>query len=141
MCVTEAKLTVYFDDPFWVGVFERRQGNRLEAARVVFGAEPKDYDVYGVVLAHYQDLRFGVCVTLDNPAREPAAASPKRRQRDAAQALAQTGVGTKAQQALKQQREVGKVARKAANRQEREAEQARKFALKQAKRRQKHLGH
>lgn len=39
------KLTVFFDDPFWVGVFERHDEGLLETSRVVFGAEPKDYEV------------------------------------------------------------------------------------------------
>ena len=36
------KLTVYFDDPFWAAICERQCAGRLEAAKVVFGAEPKD---------------------------------------------------------------------------------------------------
>ena len=31
------KLTVYFEDPFWVGVFERVEYNSLSVCRVVFG--------------------------------------------------------------------------------------------------------
>ena len=33
----KAKLTVLFDPPFWVGLFEREHGGRYEACRVVFG--------------------------------------------------------------------------------------------------------
>ena len=36
------KLTVYFDDPFWVGIFERSEGSKLSVAKVTFGAEPRD---------------------------------------------------------------------------------------------------
>ena len=39
------KLTVFFEDPFWVGVFERIENGRLSVAKVTFGAEPKDYEV------------------------------------------------------------------------------------------------
>ena len=35
------RLTVFFEDPFWVGVFERIENGRLSAAKVTFGAEPK----------------------------------------------------------------------------------------------------
>ncbi len=42
---TSVKLTVYFEDPFWVGVFEKIQGPRYQVARVVFGSEPKSYDI------------------------------------------------------------------------------------------------
>ena len=46
----ETKLTVYFDDPFWAGVFERFEDNKLSVCKVTFGAEPKDYDVWEFVL-------------------------------------------------------------------------------------------
>ena len=36
------KLTVYFDEPFWVGVFERIEDGNLSVAKVTFGAEPKE---------------------------------------------------------------------------------------------------
>ena len=36
---TEAKLTVYFDEPFWVGVFEELDGKKLSVCKVVFGAK------------------------------------------------------------------------------------------------------
>ena len=41
----QVRLTVYFEDPFWVGVFERIENGKLSAAKVTFGAEPKDYEV------------------------------------------------------------------------------------------------
>ena len=50
-------LTVYFDDPFWVGVFERMDGGKLSACKVTFGAEPKDYDM-GI---QYQYRRLQNC--------------------------------------------------------------------------------
>ena len=37
----EATLTVFFDDPFWVGVFERIEDGKLFVCKVTFGAEPK----------------------------------------------------------------------------------------------------
>ena len=36
MCSITARFTVYFEDPFWVGVIERVENGRLEAARIVF---------------------------------------------------------------------------------------------------------
>lgn len=38
--VTSCKLTVCFEDPFWVGIVETEDGGRYRAARHVFGAEP-----------------------------------------------------------------------------------------------------
>lgn len=36
----QIKLTVLFEDPFWIGVFERINYDKLEVARIVFGAIP-----------------------------------------------------------------------------------------------------
>ena len=53
MDTTAAKLTVFFEEPFWVGVYERTESGQVEACRVVFGAEPKDYEVYDFLLKHW----------------------------------------------------------------------------------------
>ena len=58
-------LTVYFDDPFWVGVFERMDGGKLSVCKVTFGAEPKDYEVWEFVLGHYHELKFSPAVEAD----------------------------------------------------------------------------
>ena len=39
------KLTAYFEETFWVGVFERIEDGKLSVTKVTFGAEPKDYEV------------------------------------------------------------------------------------------------
>ena len=38
---TNGKLTVYFEKPFWVGIFERTEDGKLSVAKVTFGVEPK----------------------------------------------------------------------------------------------------
>lgn len=35
------KLTVFFEEPFWVGVFERTENGKLSVCKVTFGAERK----------------------------------------------------------------------------------------------------
>ena len=49
------KLTVYFEEPFWVGVFERIEDGKLSVAKVTFGAEPKDYEVQELSLIHISE--------------------------------------------------------------------------------------
>ena len=39
------QLTVYFEDPFWVGVLERIEDGALSVCKVTFGAEPKDLSI------------------------------------------------------------------------------------------------
>ena len=131
-------LTVYFDDPFWVGVFERMEDGRLSVCKVTFGAEPKDYEVWAFVLEHYHELTFSPAVEAET---RRAADNPKRRQRNAGKQMARTGVGTKSQQALQMQLEQNKQERRAKSREEKLAEAERLFALKQQKKREKHKGH
>ena len=51
------KLTVFFEEPFWVGVFEQVSEGQLSVCKVTFGAEPKDYEVWGYVLKNYYKLK------------------------------------------------------------------------------------
>lgn len=41
MSTSIGKLTVFFEKPFWVGVFERIENGKLSVSKVTFGAEPK----------------------------------------------------------------------------------------------------
>lgn len=133
-----SKLTVFFEEPFWVGVYERVSGEQLEAARMVFGAEPKDYEVYAFFLKNYSRLRLSPPVARGRETEKPV--NPKRMQRAIQRQLSAPGAGTKAQQALKLQQEEGAVRRKIRSRELREAEEERKFELRQQKRKEKHKG-
>ena len=44
------KLTVFFAEPFWIGVFERISEGKLSVCKITIGAEPKDYEVYAFIL-------------------------------------------------------------------------------------------
>ena len=132
------KLTIYFEDPFWVGVFERIENRKLSVAKVTFGVEPKDYDVLEFINRNYYHLQFSPAVeTVVKDTRK----NPKRAQRDAKKQTLETGIGTKSQQALKLQQEQNKQERKVRSREQRDAESQRLFELKQMKKREKHKGH
>jgi len=132
------RLTVFFEAPFWVGIFERIEGDTLSVCKVTFGAEPKDYEVLAYVLKNYSRLRFSPSVAA---AIRPDAANPKRMQRQIRKQTAAGTVGTRSQQALQLQREENRLPRKTASRAQREAEKQRQFDLKQQKRKEKHRGH
>jgi len=134
----ESKLTIYFDDPFWVGVFEELDGDKLSVCRMVFGAEPTDAEIYDFILKHYYHLRFSAPVKTEI---RPKADNPKRRQRNARKQLEKSGIGTKSQQALQKQYEENKTERKRTTHEQREAEKQWQFELKQQKRKEKHRGH
>ena len=131
------KLTVFFQEPFWVGVFERTENGKLSVCKVTFGAEPKDYDVMDFVQKNYFSLQFSSAVKAD--ARKEHT-NPKRAQREARRQTAETGIGTRAQQALQLQREETKLERKIISRAQKEAEKQRRFERKQHKRKEKHRG-
>ena len=129
----KASLTVYFEDPFWVGVFERIEDGKLSVCKVTFGAEPKEYEVWDYVLHHFSPA-------IETETRQTAD-NPKRRLRNARKHLENTGIGTKSQQALQKQREEMKTERRQVSREEREAEAQRRFEMKQAKKKEKRRGH
>ena len=132
------KLTVYFEDPFWVGVFERIENGKLTVAKVTFGAEPKDYEVQEYVQKYYFSLKFSPAV--DTVAKD-IKRNPKRMQREAKKQMQEIGIGTKSQRALKLQQEQDKQERKVRSQEKKEAEKLRMFELKQQKKREKHKGH
>ena len=132
------KLTVYFENPFWVGVFERIENGKLSVCKVTFGSEPKDYEVWEYVLKYYYQLKFSPAVDV---VVKKEATNPKRVQREARKQVSTTGIGTKSQQALQMQREENKLERKSVSREQREAEKQRQFELKQLQKREKHKGH
>ena len=132
------KLTVYFEVPFWVGVFERVRDGKLSVAKVTFGTEPKDYEVQEYIQKCYFSLKFSPAV--DTVVKD-IKRNPKRMQREAKRQMQETGIGTKSQQALKLQQEQNKQEHKVRRREKKEVEELRMFKLKQQKKREKHKGH
>ena len=133
----KAGLTVFFEGPFWVSVFERVEGGKLSVCRVVFGSEPRDYEVWEFIFKNYYGLKFSPAAPV---VVKDGRVNPKRRQREAGRQTMQAGIGTKSQQALQLQREERKTERRQAGREQKEAEKQRMFELKQQKRKEKHRG-
>ena len=109
------KLTVFFEDPFWVGVFEQSLDGQMQVAKVTFGTEPSDQMVLQWILRQFHLLVFSPAVAIK--------ARPK------------------AMQAISKQHEARKNQQTALARQERQRKAAKKYALKQQKRKEKHRGH
>ena len=133
-----ARLTVWFADPFWVGVYEREAEGRLEVCRHTFGAEPKDGEVWQWLLSAWRGLDFSPAV--EAPRRPSGRENPKRVRRQARNRPEKTGVGTKAQQALQLQREARRAERAQRHRQRDAAEEERRFRLRQEKKKEKRRG-
>ena len=133
-----SKLTVYFDDPFWIGVFEKIENEKLFVSKVTFGAEPKDAEIQEFILKCYCRLPFSPAVTT---VVKDVKKNPKRMQREAQKQMFNIGIGTKSQEALKLQHEQNKQERKVRLKEQKHAEKQRLFELKQQKRAEKHKGH
>ena len=133
----QIKLKVYFEEPFWVGIFEKIENGKLSVSKVTFGAEPKDYEVYAFILKHFYDLQFSPAVaTVVKEAKK----NPKRMQRDIKKSLEKNVIGTKSQQALKLQHEQSKLERKVRTREQKREEAERRFEMKQRQKKEKHRG-
>ena len=131
-------LTILFEDPFWIGLFESIEGDQMQVCKVTFGAEPTDQEVLEFLNRNWSHLKYSKPVVTEVKAKPK---NPKRLQREARKQTLNTGIGTKSQQALKQQQEENKLERKTISRALKEKEKERKFELKQVKRKEKHKGH
>lgn len=131
-------LTVLFDASFWVGVFERVEDDKLTVAKVIFGAEPKDYEVYDFILKNFYRLKFSPSLVIEN---NRTFENPKRRQRAARKQMQKTGIGTKSQQALQLQFEARKIELKNFNKMQQAALKQHQSELKKQKHKEKHRGH
>ena len=134
----KSSLTIMFEAPFWIGLYERYDDGKYEVCKITFGAEPKDYEIYDFLLKNWKKLKFSP--PIKSEIMEEKKINPKRLQREINNQLQDRGIGTKAQQALKLQYEQNKLERKTKSREQREAEKERQYALRQEKKKSKHRG-
>ena len=114
------------------------EDGRYGVVRIAFGAEPSDEEILQFVVSKWEKLTFfGDDVTeTSKPAK-----NPKRRAREAAKALKQPAMSTKAQQALAAQREAMKQESAHARSRRRADEADVRYEQRKLKRKQKHRGH
>lgn len=142
MCnLISGQLTVYFEDPFWIGVFERNENGQLEICKVVFGTEPKDYEVYEFILQNYYNLKFSSPIKDVSISETKKRINPKRLQRQIKKSTQERGISTKSQQAIKLEQESRKIERKKISKEEKELKKKHDFKRRQKKKKQKKRGH
>ena len=83
-------LTVYYEEPFWVGKFERVEDGKLYVAKVVFGSEK----IFEFIKDNYHKLPL-------SPEMDVQIKNPKRILKEEKKEICHREVGTKAQEALK----------------------------------------
>ena len=121
-------LTISFEAPFWVGLYEREEEGLYQVCKIPFGAEPKDYEVYAFLQRHWKDLTFSPPLPAGTVPRTRI--NPKRLQREVRKQLQAPAIGTKAQQALQLQHAQRVQTRKETARQKRTQAQHRRAALR-----------
>jgi hypothetical protein len=133
-----AVFTVFFEDPFWVGILESEDEGRFEVAREVFGAEPSNAELLHFMLYRFADMPRAV--SRDGADRRRAPVNPKRAAREARREAGRP-VSTKTQAALSAARSEIKSERKASSAEERRELEERRFELRSEKRKRRHAGH
>jgi len=142
--INEHHITILFDPPYWIALFERFEGQEYSVARAIIDtAEPENTQ-----LKLFFDQLDLLGLSYSRPERIEKAKkeniSFKKQQKLVKKATGDSKhkhVYTKAQLLLKEQFEENKMVRKKQSRLETEEEENRKFELKQQKRKEKHRGH
>lgn len=129
-----SKLSVFFENPFWVGVFEKYEKGKLYVCKVTFGSEPKDGEIFEFILKNYYNLKFSPSVDFVISDRK---INPKKLQRNIKKEQTKSYIGTKSQQALKLQHEQIKTDNKALRKKLKHELKDKKFVLKQQKKKEK----
>ncbi len=131
--------TIYFESPFWVGLYEREDGGSFEVCRIVFGPEPKDYEVYVLLNSCFGKMRFSP--KLETEGFRERRINPKRMQKEIKRSFERKPSGTRSQLALSAQREEFKLSKRIKSKEEKERKQKEQYEKRQKKRMEKHKGH
>lgn len=139
----EHTVTVMFDSPFWIVLFESIEEGKYSVAREVIGtSEPTNVEI--MLFLDRLDLntiRYTAPIEEEKVQKEKI--SFKKMQKKVKKATEQSNYKntySKAQEELKKQQEQNKQIRKSTSKEEKEEEKERKFELKQQKKKQKLRG-
>lgn len=138
----EVKLTVLFEQTFWIGIFSVDYDGYYKVGKHIFGSEPKDCEIYDLILKEYYNINFSRTFedTLDHKNSEKKM-NPKRLQRMVKKEVKEIGIGTKSQIAINAEREAHKMEKKVFNRKKMEEQKRLEYEKKQEKKKQKKRGH
>ena len=134
------KLTIYFDDQFWVGVIEEVNDSQLKAVRHIFGPEPHDSEILWFVNHAMLDLFLAAKPLTCSALPKAGTANPKRLARQAAKELSHKGVSTFAQEAIKESLKTRKLEKAVLSKAKREELEKKKRRLATLKAKAKHRG-
>ncbi|MCE1254551.1 MAG: YjdF family protein [Anaerolineae bacterium] len=134
----EGKCFVYFEDPFWVAVFERYDESGYRVCRHIFGSEPNDAELHQFALLYFYRLRFSVPT---NQKPEQVEYNFKRRQREARRLMENSSHLKKAWEAIKDEHARYKADRQQINHEKKEAGEQQVYQARRLQKKEKHRGH
>jgi hypothetical protein len=136
------KLTVYFDGQYWVGVVEAENNGRMIIARHVFGPEPSSPDVLSFVSCDLDQLidRTLPVALEKSKLHHRKHINAKRLRRMVKKESRNSGIGTKAQKALKEAVEQRKKVTTQLNKEKKEDLLKQRYQLRKKKAKRKHRG-
>lgn len=132
-------LTIFFDGQFYVGMFESINNGSIRICKVVFGSKPKDYEIFEYIKKYYSFLKFSTLTTQSK--KYLKVKNPKRLQRLIKKSVKTTGIGTKSQQLLKNQREINKLKTKSNKIKNKRIYSKLKYEMRIARKKEKMKGH
>jgi hypothetical protein len=133
-----AKLTVYFDGSFYIGIFEKSENGVVHIYKHVFGSEPSDAEVLQFTRENFHKLPFQAT---PEQAPEKESHTLRKLKKLAEKAMAQAGPGTRSMRAVKAAMEGMKKEKKAQTRQEKLLQEQELYKKKVEKRKKKKQGH
>ena len=136
---TNCKFTVLFENPFWVGIIERNDDLGYSVARIVFGSEPTEVQLYEYIQKEYKNIRFSKPIKNYQPKEEVH--NYKRTQREIKQVMSKIQISSKAHEAMRLELENNKQTRKELSKSERDAEEAKQRQIREERKKEKHRGH
>lgn len=131
-------LRVLFEDPFYIGIFEKRDKDYVQVCKVTFGSEPKDYEIESYILRNYSNLKFSDKFKEDT--EKCSKINPKRMIRKIRKEVSKDYIGTKSQNFLKLQHEKDKIEHKELSKKQKEKEKMEKYIARMQKKKEKHKG-
>jgi hypothetical protein len=137
---TTSQLTVFFDQAFYRGVFERTINGHYQAAKVTFGTQPPTYNqIQSMIAGRWSTLTWASGD--QTTALASSAQSAQQRKRQARQAIRGRGSSQQAEQVLKLAHKQNLVLKKKRRKETKQAHALKVRLKKQEKHLAKHRGH
>lgn len=135
----KGSFTVFFEDPFWVGIFEEEDKSGYRCCRVVFGEEPSGPELFQFIRKEYNYLKFSQ--DEEKVHEKKKRINPKRLARETSKHMTESPYMNKAYDVIRKNYELMKDEKKQEKREKKEMASERRFKKKNEKRKQKHRGH